>query len=128
MSQENVEIVRRLEAFNRRDFELPRRASMPTSSVVPALARGPSIGSRGHGVSRDCRRSCFEAGGTPMIHEVTGRRDRGRASPHVRAGRESGVPVERIWLWVCTVRDGQIVRLRILPGPAEALEAAGLSE
>jgi ketosteroid isomerase-like protein len=43
-------------------------------------------------------------------------------------GEGSGVPVERRTADVITIRDGVVVRLKVYPDRTEALEAAGLSE
>ena len=43
-------------------------------------------------------------------------------------GRSSGMTVEQPTGWVSEVREGRIVRSRVYFRPAEALEAAGLSE
>lgn len=46
----------------------------------------------------------------------------------VGAGAGSGVPVERRTGWIHTLRAGKIVRSEIFLDPADALEAAGLSD
>lgn len=43
-------------------------------------------------------------------------------------GAGSGVPVDRRTGWIHTLRAGKIVRSEIFLDPADALEAAGLSE
>ena len=43
-------------------------------------------------------------------------------------GRSSGMTVEQPTGWVSEVRDGRIVRSRVYFRPAEALQAAGLTE
>jgi ketosteroid isomerase-like protein len=44
------------------------------------------------------------------------------------AGQRSGTPVESLIAHECTVRDGLIVRVKVHPDRAAALEATGLSE
>ncbi len=44
------------------------------------------------------------------------------------AGRRSGVPIERRFGLVATVRDGEVTRTETHSSPQEALEAVGLSE
>ncbi len=43
-------------------------------------------------------------------------------------GRRSGLPVEERFASVWTIRDDKVVRVQWFTQPAEALEAAGLSE
>ena len=43
-------------------------------------------------------------------------------------GRESGVPVNAQFFWVCTFRDGKVRDLEFFVHRADALEAAGLRE
>jgi ketosteroid isomerase-like protein len=43
-------------------------------------------------------------------------------------GRSSGMTVEQRVGWVCRLREGRIVTIRVSFRPAEALEAVGLSE
>ena len=43
-------------------------------------------------------------------------------------GKQSGVPVEVHWGQIHELKDGRVIRVRIYPTQAEALEAAGLSE
>lgn len=46
----------------------------------------------------------------------------------IARGRSSGAAVESRWGYVMALRDGKIVRVEAYRNPAEALEAAGLSE
>ena len=43
-------------------------------------------------------------------------------------GRESGVEMQADYAYVWTFREGKVVRLKSYANPADALEAAGLSE
>jgi ketosteroid isomerase-like protein len=45
-----------------------------------------------------------------------------------RRGRVSGIEVSRKIAQVCTVRDGQVIKIVGFDNRAQALEAAGLSE
>ena len=47
---------------------------------------------------------------------------------HYGRGKASGIEVEMRNWQVCTVRDGKVVRYRVFPAKAEALEAAGLRD
>jgi ketosteroid isomerase-like protein len=139
MSQENVEIVRRLyEAVARRDTGTVLSLYDPDvewdgsrsrwAEVMPAEAQY----GRGHEELRSFFRLYYEMwesfednvqelidAGEQVISVVT---SRGR-------GRTSGVEVE--WAGnagVWTIRDGKIIRVVWFKSRAEALEAVGLSE
>jgi ketosteroid isomerase-like protein len=43
-------------------------------------------------------------------------------------GRESGVPIEYHFFWLCTLRDGKVRKIETFRHRADALEAAGLRE
>ena len=136
MSQENVEVVRRLyEAVERGDsatvFALyhPDVECDASRSPLPRLIGGE--GFRGHDGLRRFFRERAEAwenihdkceqlidAGTDVLAVVT---VSGR-------GRTSGIDVETTMTGVWTVRDRQIVRMVWFGSHDEALEAAGLSE
>ena len=44
------------------------------------------------------------------------------------SGRSSGVPMEGVFWFVCQMRDGKVVRIHVLATEQAALEAAGLRE
>jgi ketosteroid isomerase-like protein len=131
MSQENVEIVRRLlEAFNRGDFEAVFKDAAPEFEYDLSRAVGPWRGVYG----RD--------GALSMIREIVESWEWVRVEPHELievgehvvvpwtmqgAGRD-GIEVEARSTWVCTIRDGLIVRICLYQERGEALEAAGLRE
>lgn len=131
MSQENVEIVKRVDALYRAgkfdevfefyDPEVEWDAShFPEGRVY-----------RGHDGIRDFFRryvgtwrtldvefeELFDAGDKVVVFA----RDHG-------IGRASGVPVEIVYAQVMTLRDGKIVRWEAFTDRDAAVEAAGLSE
>jgi ketosteroid isomerase-like protein len=134
MSQENVELVRRLfEAVTRHDTEAVLSAYDP--DVVYDFSGSPLVGLIGdttycgHGGMRkwvrdrydawesiedDCR-ELIDAGDCVVTFVIT----RGR-------GRSSGVDTELRHYGVWTVRDGKIVRVAWFYTREEALQAAGL--
>ncbi len=132
MSEENVEIVRRFYAAWSRD-EFPGPAELmdpeieyvnPAGAVEPGTRRGLAGFSRAvekifeGWETYDMEPEQFRAVGD-QVAVVARYRARGRGSGLEVEGRESA-------LW--TVRGGKIVRYAWFQGPADALEAAGLSE
>jgi ketosteroid isomerase-like protein len=132
MSQENVEVVRRLlEAFNRDDTdtvlatfdegcEIDEPAQMPDS---------PTAGYRGHNGIREWMGNLREVGGASFeLRTATPSGDallcelasRGR-------GRGSDMPIEWTTFAVIDVRHGKITRIRVFLDEGEALEAVGLA-
>ena len=136
MSQENVEVVRRLyEAIGRGDSATVLALYHPdvecdvSRSPLPRLIGGD--GFRGHDGLRRFFRERAEAweniednceqlidAGTDVLALVT---VRGR-------GRTSGIEVETAMTGVWTIRDGKIVRVVWFGSHDEALEAVGLRE
>jgi ketosteroid isomerase-like protein len=133
MSQENVEVVRRLvEAFNRDEIdsvlaafdegcEIDEPAQMPDS---------PTAGYRGHKGIREWMGNLRGVGGVSFeLRAATPSGDallcelasRGRA-------RGSEVPIEWTTFAVFDVRHGKITRVRVFLDKGEALEAVGLAE
>ena len=47
---------------------------------------------------------------------------------HKSRGAASGVPIEGVFWYVWTIREGKIVRVAVFSDKREAFEAAGLSE
>jgi ketosteroid isomerase-like protein len=139
MSQENVEIVRRLfEAVARRDTEAVLSLYHPDVEWDGSRHRwaevlGPGRARwQGHDALRAWSKRYYEAWENLEDH-VEELIDAGECVISVvttRArGRGSGVEVEwkeNVGVW--TIRDDKIARVVWLPTRAEALEAAGLSE
>ena len=131
MSQENVEIVRRLwEAWERRDTEAVLVHYDP-AIVWEGGETGLGGSYRGHeGVRQyfrewldtfegyDSKAETFIDAGDKV---VVGSRVRGR-------GKASGVEVGMPGWQVYEVRDGLVIRVDFFQTEAEALEAVGLSE
>ena len=130
MSQENVEIVRRMnEAWNGRDHGAWLAAYSPEAEIDWSRSRGPLKGVyRGHDELEafwDAFWSTFE----DVQVEYHGFTEVGREvvvpnTAHIR-GRQ-GIEVVARSTFVFTVENGQITRLRMFQERAEALEAAGL--
>jgi ketosteroid isomerase-like protein len=134
MSEENVEIVRRLfEAVARNDNAAVLAAYDPNVecdfSESPLAGLVGSTVYRGHDGMRNMVRDRYEAwetmeddcqelidAGERVISDVI---SRGR-------GRSSGVDVELRHYGVWTIRDGKIVRVAWFYSREDALEAAGL--
>jgi len=138
MSQENVEIVRRVyEAAARRDASAVLALYDPEIELdasrlgVPGLAADADGISRGYEGLKHFFREWHQAWGSieydfeelidagEQVISVVNRRGRGRAS---------GVDVELHVALVWTLRDDRVVRVVWFPSRERALEAAGLSE
>ena len=128
MSQENVEVVRRLwDAFARGDLDGVFALSDP-HVVMVTLEERPLYG-------RDAVRENHERwietweDADATVEEAVGIRDHvflvGRISGR---GRASGVEVEARMYDAYTLRNGKILRVDEFRTRAEALEAAGLRE
>src|SRR4051794_4118518 len=132
MSQENVEVVRRMhDARARGDFQLSLSCFDPEVELTtPPLEPGAST-YRGHdGVLQATRR--WVGTWDDFRIEVEDLTDLGE---HVLArireygrGKGSGVEVERQLFQLFTLRSDKIVRVRMYEDHADALEAAGASE
>jgi ketosteroid isomerase-like protein len=137
MSQENVELVRRInEAFNRGDFE-PMFALAdppPEFEYVPPLAGGPDLVGvqQGRGGFRRVVEGFWDEFDDPHIelHEVIDAGDQVFISATFRGrGKHSGAETSMGPLWaVWGVRDGRVVRWQGFTNRDAALEAAGLRE
>ena len=131
MSQENIEIVRRIfDGWSRGDFSVGAELlaedfewQQHAEALEPGTRRGGQVG--------NSLRSIFE------IYEDF----RVQAQEFIDAGekvvvaarisgtaRRTGIPLEGTWAFVWTLRDGRLVRNQVFGTRAEALEAAGLSE
>ncbi len=137
MSQENVEIVRRLyDAIARQDvaavlsFYDPEVEADFSRSPQGALTGG-ALNYHGHEGVRRMSRDWNEAWAN-VEYEIVDLVDAGEHVISVLTyrgrGRSSGAEVEQTDYPVWTIRKGKIVRVVWLQTREEALEAAGLSE
>jgi hypothetical protein len=132
MSQENVELVRSIyEAFNRRDWDAAFRDQAPDVEYTTP-PRGPTAGTyRGRkeiqGFYEELS-AAFEAW-TVVPEELIESGDQVVVVVKARMRpKGSSAEIERRNGNLWTIRDGMVVSIRIFAKPAEALEAAGLSE
>jgi ketosteroid isomerase-like protein len=131
MSQENVEIVRRLwEAWERRDTEAVLGLYDP--AIVWEVRASPLSGSYvGHEGVRQYFREWMEAfeGYDAKAETFIDAGDKVVVRSRVRGrGKASGVEVGMPGWQVYRIRDGLVIRVDFFQTEAEALEAAGLSE
>ena len=135
MSQENVEIVRRVyEALNRRDGETP--FDLYAESIVwisPPIREALGIEPiyYGHeGVRRFWRETLSVFGAVGL--EVEDLVDAGHQVLAVvrerEVGRASGVPVEAIHFAVWTLADAKVSQMQVFDERQQALAVAGLRE
>lgn len=133
MSQENVELVRRLfDAYQREAIDAAVEVAHPDIEVRPSIVGGPeSKVYRG----RDGLREFFadvEAAWADFRIEVEEFCDLGATvlvlGRSFARGEGSGIPVEADTGWVAVVRDGKVHRFASFTSRAQALEAAGLWE
>ncbi len=133
MSQENVEVVRRmLDAFNGGDVDAVT-ATFGEGCLVEEpqeMPDSPSTGFRGHDGIREWMANLrgvagvrfepqsFTTGADVVVCDL---------ASHGR-GQDSGVPVEWTTFAVLQMRDGKIARARAFLSRDEALAAVGLSE
>ena len=132
MSQENVEVVRRLfEAWNVRDIEGLVGLSDPDCEWSPFRAQLEGVVYRGHEGIREFVRDMDEDWEAFRIDPAEFRRRDQRVAVigHVRAlGRGTGVEVDSVAGFVFELRAGRIARLVSHSDPAVALAAVGMSE
>jgi ketosteroid isomerase-like protein len=133
MSQENVEIVRRLnDAFNRRDFERLFQTLDPDVEWIPIMAVLEGRVYRGHAGVREWIEHLSADWEVFETHQEEFRLvgDRVLILGHWRAiARGSGIELRtQPASWVVVVQDGKVVRLQTYTDRKEALEAVGLSE
>jgi ketosteroid isomerase-like protein len=131
MSQENVEVVRRLlDAFNRDNTDTVLAAFDEGCEIdePPQMPDRPTAGYRGHNGVREWMGNLRGVGGASFeLRAATPTGDallcelasRGRA-------RGSDVPIEWTTFAVFHVRHGKITRIRVFLEKGEALEAVGL--
>ena len=132
MSQENVELVRRvLDAFNRRDEEGMLADLHPEAEWVnPPDAVEPGIRSGHEEFARAIQAVTDTFEDTHVeFHEAVDAGDQVVVVAKLRGrGRESGVDFE-VWLsYVFTFRDGKTARVEWFNSPTQAFEAAGLRD
>ena len=135
MSQENVEIVRRLnEAVNTRDFTAALDMYAEEAALVVHADPGPLLETTATG--KEAVGKWFGDWYREFAHdyqvEIEETRDWGDrvlliATNHGR-GQVGGVPVSHRRAYVFTMREGKVWRVEIWADPEAALEAAGLSE
>jgi uncharacterized protein len=132
MSQENVEIVRRVfDAFNKRDTPAFLELLDPDVEWVPILAVLEGRVYRGHEEVRGWIKELatdwefFEVE-YEELREVGGRV---MVCGHWHArGRASGVELENPGTYLYEIKDGKVVSMRTFTDRDAALEAAGLEE
>jgi ketosteroid isomerase-like protein len=133
MSQENVEVARRLHrAFNERDRDALGEIFDPDVEWIPILAKLEGITFRGpEGVNRwldELDRDWAEFVTHPQEFRDLGDVVLIIGTWHARA-RHSNLELNaQPGAWVAQVRNGRIVRQETFTKRAEALEAVGLSE
>src|SRR3954451_11125193 len=136
MSQENVEIVRRIyDAVARRDDVTP--FEVYAEDIVWEIADQRAAGLmpkgvyQGHEGVRQFWHDAVSVFGK-IDFDVEELVDAGDQVVAVvrdrRVGRTSGVPVEATHLAVWTLADDKVIRLQTFDDREQALEAAGLSE
>jgi ketosteroid isomerase-like protein len=131
MSQENVEIVRRMYgAFHRSDFDAALAYFDPEVEVDASMRVDEGVG-RG----RDELRAIVARWVTAWDkwrEEIEEMRDLGSqvmvVSMQSGRARGSGIELETRYAVLYEISGDAITRMAIYNGPAEALEAAGLSE
>ena len=135
MSQENVEAFKRaVDAYNRRDIDVFLEEFDPEAewhSLTQVMFGGEQAVFRGREGIREGVRDIDDALADMQV-ECVAVRDLGEVivvDGRVRGrGRVSGAEVDSPINWVVQFRGGRVTQLRDFLDPAEALEAAGLSE
>lgn len=132
MSQENVEVVRRLfDAFNGEDIERVVALTHPdfSAEIPPEISAEPDT-HRGHDGIRRYFES-FEDAMTEIRFQPERFWDTGNsvvvAMRLTARGKQTGIAVEQRSAGVWTVRDGKVIGSRTYLLVADALEAVGLS-
>ena len=132
MSQENVEIVRRFyDAWAQDEFPGPVDLMHPEIEYVNPVGAVEPGTRRGRDAFIRAVEGVFEGWETWQTHpeEFRAQGDQVVVVLRYRArGRSSGVEVEGRESALWTLRHGKVVRYAWFSEPAEALEAAGLSE
>ena len=135
MSEEKVETFKRaVAAYNRRDIDAFLEAFDPEiewHSLTQVMFGGEQSVYRGHRGIREGVREMDEVLADLQVEyaEIRDLRERivvfGRVSGR---GRASGAETESPINWVIEFRNSKVIRMTDYLDPAEALEAAGLSE
>ena len=132
MSQENVEIMRRLfAAAERRDVEATRPLVAEDLEIVPLRFAVDGTMFRGPEAIRDFFTAVDESWQdlTLEAEELREGGDTVVVTVRVRArGSASGASIDTRTGWVATFEEGRVKRWRHYSDPAEALAAAGLPE
>jgi ketosteroid isomerase-like protein len=136
MSQENVEIVRRIyDAVARRDSDTPFELYAEDIVWDMSNARRAALFTRpvyhGHDGVRRAWREVLSAFGEVdfEVDELIDLGDQVLATLREReVGRASGAPVETTHLAVWTLAGGKVIKLQVFDDRSQALEAAGLRE
>ncbi len=132
MSQENVEVVRRFyDAVNRRDLlVLDGLLASEESEFASVFATSEGRVFRGTQGTRDYFAAideAFEDFRTEVLELIDAGDDRVVAMTRVTGrGKGSGIPVDKHFGQVWTLRGEAVVRIDTYVNPSEALEAAGL--
>ena len=132
MSQENVEIVRRVyEAFDRRDFETVLGLGSPDFELDISAHPIPDFPNVGIGTEHMAGFFATYLAGfsdyTLEVTEIMDAEDKVVVACHDTARLGPGL-VERDFVHVWTVTAERLVRLQVFKTSEEALEAAGLRE
>lgn len=135
MSQQNVEVIRRLfDAFNRQDAKAAGELWTIDGEWWPAFIGGGLVEGavfRGHDglvAFVEMQPETWESVVAEPV-EIRELGDRVLVKVHLRAvGRASGIPVDRITWNVFELRDAKVATGRVYTGKAEALEAVGMRE
>jgi ketosteroid isomerase-like protein len=132
MSQENVEVVRAFfEAWNRRDLTTVLALWRFDAEIDWSRSRGPLNGIyRGHGELETFWNEFWSTFAQVQL-EAHGFTEAGSEVVVPNTGHfhgRDGIEAVAKSVFVVTVENGQITRLRLFQERAEALEAAGLSE
>jgi ketosteroid isomerase-like protein len=133
MSQENVEIVRRLnDVYNERGFA--ENSEVLDPEFVWDMSRMEVLESASYTGDEGFRRF-FDSWSEGFVYdhveaeEIVDAGDRVVVMVHHSGrGRTSGIDVDQRYAMVWTVRDGRAMRMDMYPTRAEALEAVGLAE
>ena len=130
MSQENVEIVRRgYEAWLRGDVDAGSEDFAPDFELDLSRAIGTDRGIYSLNQARRLQEEFQEA-----LEVVEVGAEYIDCGEHVvitwsnRLRGRDGIEVQARGTWLCTIRDGSVVRICLYQDKQEALEAAGLRE
>lgn len=118
------------EAINRRDFDAAVRPAHPDVEIHARMAAVEGSTWRGRDGVREWIEETFEAFDTFHldVREMRWLGDRCLTFAHLRArGRQSGIELDRPWIYLATMRDGLIIRLESFVDEKEALAAAQVS-